>query len=120
MREIRRGSTMKHPLRTLSQGGYKRLCNYLDKRDGGCIVCGNTYVQHHHVIERSDGRWDDARNMVCLCATHHEMYGKGDRSHKWRDIFFGYLNSDPVKRYDEEHAEELREIYKTAVKEVPW
>lgn len=116
MHEIRRGSTMKHPLRTLSQDGYRQLCRYLDERDGGCIVCGNLAVQHHHVLPRSSGRWDDAENMVCLCALHHEWYGFDK---KWRNIFLDYLHSDRIRRYDAEHADKLAGIYKNAVKEVP-
>lgn len=95
--------------RTLGRNGYAALCRYLDERDGGCIVCKKKNVQHHHVIPRSLGRWDDARNMVCLCPKHHDMYGKG---RKWREIFQRYLARPEIVSYDERHSRELSEIYK--------
>ena len=94
--------------RKLGKKGYAALCLYLDFRDGGCIVCGNPAVHHHHVIPRSAGRWDDARNMVCLCALHHTMY---DKNKKWREMFKAYLNRPDIVRYDDEHAARLAEIY---------
>lgn len=94
--------------RTLGKKGYAALCSYLDERDGGCIVCGKKAVQHHHVIPRSLGRWDDARNMVCLCPRHHDEYGKDRR---WREIFQKYLNRPDIMSYDREHQKILEKIY---------
>lgn len=95
----------------LNQEGYRLLCRFLDERDGGCVLCGSPYVEHHHVIPRSLGGDDRADNMVCLCHWHHAQY---DKDKKMRHEFLQYLRTK--EDYHRERAEELERIYRRAKK----
>ena len=53
---------------------YRKVKSEVYDRDGGqCVICGNTNVEAHHVVFRSQGGSDSLDNLVCLCNKHHRM-----------------------------------------------
>ena len=53
---------------------YRKIKTAVYDRDGGqCVICGNTNVEAHHVVFRSQGGKDEIGNLVCLCNKHHKM-----------------------------------------------
>lgn len=53
---------------------YHKIKSAVYDRDGGqCVICGNTNVEAHRVVFRSQGGSDSLDNLVCLCNEHHRM-----------------------------------------------
>ena len=49
----------------------------------GCPVCGNPFLEYHHIVPWSEKQHNDPDHMVALCPTHHAEYGKRPRSHSY-------------------------------------
>lgn len=101
----------KHTPLRLSPIGYKRLCALVDDRDGGCVVCGNPNVQHHHIYFRSEGGEDTLENLISLCPDHHSLCGHGENKHGWQREFMKYMDLPQNKDFARDHSKELAEIY---------
>ena len=37
-----------------------------------CAICGNPYIEMHHIVFRSQGGRGGFRNLIPLCKTHHQ------------------------------------------------
>ncbi|MHC4397698.1 MAG: HNH endonuclease [Planctomycetota bacterium] len=60
----------KSPRIKLPKAAYRKLCEYLQERDGHCLICGNpNNLTPAHVIRRSHGGNDSPNNMICACVT---------------------------------------------------
>jgi hypothetical protein len=46
----------------------------------GCPVCGNPFLEYHHIVPWAEKQHNDPDHMVALCPTHHAEYGKRPRS----------------------------------------
>lgn len=106
------GSIEKHKPFRLTEEGYRQLCKLVDERDGGCVICGCPYVDHHHIVFRSAGGEDRLENLIALCRNCHTVYGHGMNEKHWRESFQEWLKNPEAVRFAEEHEEELRRIYK--------
>lgn len=42
----------------------------------GCAVCGNPFVEYHHIIPWHERHHFEPENMVALCPNHHAELGK--------------------------------------------
>lgn len=37
-----------------------------------CVICGNPYIEMHHIVFRSHGGRGGFRNLIPLCKEHHQ------------------------------------------------
>ena len=48
-----------------------------------CIYCGDmSWIEIHHLIERSLGGMGIEQNLVCLCSVHHKQLHAGNKDIK--------------------------------------
>jgi len=96
----RKGKTRVHKGRTIpsarvrgqvSKREYERM---IEEFGSVCIVCGNTYIEAHHIRFRSQGGRGKWRNLVPLCKEHHM------KAHQER-TFADWLREEREKRYGE-------------------
>jgi len=81
----------------------KILARKVMTRDRGCILCGASSVDLHHIVFKSHGGIDDERNLVCLCRKCHETVHSDEPY--WRDILlerqrglYGCIEIDQLKK----------------------
>ena len=106
------GTIEKHTPLRLTPEGYRQLCRLVDERDGGCVICGSPYVDHHHIVFRSAGGEDRLENLIALCRNCHTVCGHGDRKKQWRESFQNWMQMPDAVQFAEQHEKELRRIYK--------
>ena len=81
----------------------KVIVNKVLKRDNGCIYCGDSRVELHHIVYRSHSGIDDERNLVCLCRFHHtrahsnEKYYRDKLLERQRGIY-GCIEINDLKK----------------------
>lgn len=53
---------------------WRQICAQVSARDKGkCRCCGAHGSHHHHILYRSHGGKDDARNVILLCELCHQL-----------------------------------------------
>lgn len=61
-----------------------RTYQYVADRDKGCQYCGDTPLEIHHIIFRSQGGPDEAWNLIGLCKLHHQAAHMRPKDHpRW-------------------------------------
>jgi 5-methylcytosine-specific restriction endonuclease McrA len=73
----------------ISKREYERM---IEEFGSVCIICGNPYIEAHHVKFRSSGGRGKWRNLVPLCKEHH-MKAHSDRK------FADWLREEREKRF---------------------
>ena len=73
----------------ISKREYERM---IEEFGSVCIVCGNPYIEAHHVKFRSSGGRGKWRNLAPLCKEHH-MKAHSDRK------FADWLREEREKRF---------------------
>lgn len=59
-------------------------------RDGGCRYCGARSGLHvHHIVYRSEGHDHSERNLITLCAVHHDLVHSDKR--RWKPVCQAYI-----------------------------
>ena len=110
----------------LSERQLNRLKHLVKERDKALRVTYETYMkvdvpdqdwdaaEVHHVAHRGSGGDDKPNNLVSVSFRVHRFYFHADDPETvdfWTKRAIGYLESPEVKAWEEEHAEELAEIY---------
>ena len=66
----------RHHRRKASPGTWQRI---IDAKRGPCRICGDSPVEYHHLVPRSQGGDDTAANIVPLCRICHARVEVVDR-----------------------------------------
>ena len=66
----------------------------LERDKGKCRICGNTNIQLHHIVYRSEDRSliNEPSNCIMLCVYHHRMVH--NNKHKWQPILKEMIKND--------------------------